>query len=126
MKISLSVPAVVLYHVGQLDDKLPLLILLTQLKSLFIFPAQCGVTVFTVDVGYCVKSREQQSLFCRAAADVHHRVKEIGSALTSLERLGDKIVMVGQVGAAVHAAVATVAGVQVSLESLGLCQLHHV
>ncbi len=40
--------------------------------------------------------------------------------------LGDKIVMVGQMGAAVHTAVATVAGVQVSLEGLGLCQLHHV
>ena len=36
MKISLSVPAVVLYHVGQLDDKLPLLVLLTQLKGLFL------------------------------------------------------------------------------------------
>lgn len=34
--------------------------------------------------------------------------------------------MVGQMGAAVHTAVATVAGVQVSLERLGLCQLHHV
>lgn len=40
--------------------------------------------------------------------------------------LGDKIVMVGQMGAAVHAAVPTVAGVQVGLECLGLCQLHHV
>lgn len=33
--------------------------------------------------------------------------------------LGDKIVMVGQVGAAVHTAVAAVARVQVSLECLG-------
>lgn len=89
MKISLSVPAVVLYHVGQLDDKLSLLVLLTQLKGLFIFPAQCGVAVFTVDVSYCVKSCEQQSLLCRAAANVHHRVEEVGSALTALERLGD-------------------------------------
>lgn len=40
--------------------------------------------------------------------------------------LGDKIVMVGQMGAAVHTAVATVARVQVSLERFGLCQLHHV
>lgn len=119
MKISLSVPAVVLYHVGQLDDKLPLLVLLTQLKGLFIFPAKCGVTVFTVDVGYCVKAREQQPLLRRTTADVHHRVEQVGSALTALERLGDKIVMVGQVGTAVHTAVAAVAGVQVSLECLG-------
>lgn len=33
---SLSVPAVVLYHVGQLDDVLPLLVLLTQLKGLLL------------------------------------------------------------------------------------------
>lgn len=35
-KISLSVPTVVLYHVGQLDDVLPLLVLLTQFKGLFL------------------------------------------------------------------------------------------
>lgn len=121
-----SVPAVVLYHVGQLDDVLPLLVLLTQLEGLFIFPAQCGVTVFTVDVGDCVKSREQQPLLRRTAANVHHRVEEIGSALAALERLGDQIVMVGQVGAAVHAAVTTMAGVQVGLERLRFSQLHHV
>lgn len=126
MKVSLSVPTVVLYHVGQLDDELPLLVLLTQFEGLFIFPAQCGVTVFTVDVGHRVKSREQQPLLCGSTADVHHRVEEVGSALAALERLGDEIVMVGQVGAAVHAAVPTVAGVQVGLERLGLCQLHHV
>ena len=43
-----------------------------------------------------------------------------------LTDLGDEIVMVGQMGAAVHTAVATVAGVQVRLERLGLCELHHV
>lgn len=32
----LSVPAVVLYHVGQLNDVLPLLVLLTQLKGLLL------------------------------------------------------------------------------------------
>lgn len=35
-RVSLSVPAVVLYHVGQLDDELPLLVLLTKLKGLFL------------------------------------------------------------------------------------------
>jgi len=122
----LSVPAVVLYHVGQLDDVLPFLVLLTQFKGLFIFPAQCGVAVFTVDVGNCVKSCEQQPLLRRTTANVHHGVEEVSSSLTALERLGDKIVMVGQMGAAMHTAVTTVAGVQVSLECLGFCQLHHV
>lgn len=36
----------------------------------YVFPAQRGVTVFTVDVGHCVKSREQQPLLRRTAADV--------------------------------------------------------
>lgn len=35
--------------------------------------------------------------------------------------LGDEIVVVCQMGAAVHAAVTAVAGIQVSLESLSLC-----
>lgn len=37
----------------------------------YIFPAQCGVTVFTVDVGDSVKSCEQQPLLSGAAAHVH-------------------------------------------------------
>lgn len=40
--------------------------------------------------------------------------------------LGDKIVMIGQMGATVHTAVTAVAGVQIRLERLGFCQLHHV
>lgn len=40
--------------------------------------------------------------------------------------LGDKIVMIGQMGATVHTAVTAVAGVQIRLECLGFCQLHHV
>lgn len=121
-----SVPAIVLYHVGQLDDVLPFLVLLTQFEGLFVFPAQRGVTVFTVDVSHGMKACEQQPLLCRTAANVHHRVKEVCSALTSLKRLGDKFVMVGQMGATMHTAVAAMAGVQVSLEGLRLCQLHHV
>lgn len=42
----------------------------------YIFPAQCSVTVFTVDVGYCVQSREQQPLLCRTTADVHPESKQ--------------------------------------------------
>lgn len=57
-RLSFSVPAVVLYHVGQLDDELPLFVFLAQLECLLIFPAQCGVTVFTVDVGNSVKPCE--------------------------------------------------------------------
>lgn len=120
-----SVPTVVLYHVGQLDDVFALLVLLAQLESLFIFPAQRGVTVFTVDVGHGVKSCEQQPLLCGTTTHVDHRVEEVRSALAALKRLGDQIIVVGQVSTAVNAAVAAVAGVQVGLERLGLRQLHH-
>lgn len=47
-----SLPAVVLDHVSQLDDELSLLVLLTALKSVLIFPAQGGFTVFTVDISH--------------------------------------------------------------------------
>lgn len=37
----------------------------------YIFPAQGGVTVFTVDISHCMKSCEQQPLLCRTTANVH-------------------------------------------------------
>lgn len=47
-----SLPPVVLDHVSQLDDELSLLVLLTALKRVFIFPSQGGFTVFTVDISH--------------------------------------------------------------------------
>lgn len=47
-----SLPSVVLDHVSQLDDKLSLFVLLTALERVFIFPAQRGFTVFTVDISH--------------------------------------------------------------------------
>lgn len=47
-----SLPAVVLDHVSQLDDELSLLVLLTALKGVLIFPTQGGFTVFTVDISH--------------------------------------------------------------------------
>lgn len=41
------------------------------IRLTYIFPAQRGVTVFTVDVSYRVKAREQQPLLCRTTADIH-------------------------------------------------------
>lgn len=49
---SVSLPSVVLDHVSQLDDELSLLVFLTALKRVFVFPAQGGFTVFTVDVSH--------------------------------------------------------------------------
>ncbi len=44
------VPTVVLDQMGQLDDVLSLLVLLTRLKRLLVLPAKVGVAAFTVDV----------------------------------------------------------------------------
>lgn len=49
-----SLPSIVLDHVSQLDDELSLFVLLTALKRMFIFPAQGGFTVFTVDISHSV------------------------------------------------------------------------
>lgn len=106
--LHLSIPPIVLNHVGQLDYELPLLVFLTQLKCLLIFPAQRGVAVLTVDVSNSVQPSEQQSLLSRTTAYVHHRVKEVGTSLTPLKRLGDEVIMVGQVCTTVNAAVSSV------------------
>lgn len=46
--------------------------------------------------------------------------------MAALKRLGDELVMVGEVCAAVDAAVGAVTVGQIGLESLGLGHLHHV
>lgn len=46
--------------------------------------------------------------------------------MAALKRLGDELVVVGEVSAAVDAAVGAVAAGQVSLKRLGLGHLHHV
>lgn len=40
-------------------------------RCTYIFPAQRGVAVFTVDIGHGMKSCEQQPLLCRATANIH-------------------------------------------------------
>lgn len=45
----------------------------------YIFPTQGGVTVFTVDVGHCVKSCKQKSLLGRTTADVDSKKQNAGS-----------------------------------------------
>lgn len=57
--------------------------LITELKkkskrkvSTHVFPAECGFTAFTKDVGNRMKSGQQDPLFGRSTADVHSRVEE--------------------------------------------------
>lgn len=67
-----SVPPVVLDHVGQLDDKFALLVLLTALEGMLIFPAQCGFTILTVDIGHSMKTCQKDPLLCWTTPYIHH------------------------------------------------------
>lgn len=49
-----SIPAIVLDHVCQFNDVFAFFILLAALKGMFIFPAQSGFAVFTVDICNCM------------------------------------------------------------------------
>lgn len=115
-----SVPAVVFNHVVEFNDVLPLFVLLAALKGLFIFPAQSGLAVLAVDVGNSMEAGQQHPLLGWPAAHVHHRVEEVGTPLTALEGLGDEVVVVGQVSAAVGTAIPPVTIIQVGLKRLGL------
>ena len=82
---ALIFPSVLLDHVGQLNYELALLVLLTGLIGLFIFPAQYCLAAITVYVSHCMKSGEQNTFLSLAAANVHHRIEQIGAALATLE-----------------------------------------
>lgn len=93
---------------------------------MFIFPPQRGFAVFTVDVCDRVQPSKKDPLLRWTTAHVDHRIEEVGSSLTSLKRLGDQLIVVGQVGSAVDTAVGSVTVWQISLERFGFCHLHHL
>lgn len=116
----LLLPSILLDHVGQLDDELALLVLLTLLKGMFIFPPKGGVAAVAVDVSDGVEPGEQDPLFGRPAPHVDDAVEEVGSPGAALEALANEFVMVCEVGPAVDAGVCSVAGRQVGSERLHL------
>lgn len=65
------VPAVVFDHVVEFNDVLPLFVLLAALEGLFIFPAQSGLAVLTVNVSNSMKACQQHPLLGWPAAHVH-------------------------------------------------------
>lgn len=111
-------PSVFLYHVSQLNNEFPLFIFLTRLKGMLIFPSQCCLAAVAEDVRHSVQASQQDSLLRGAAANIDHRVEQIGPALAALEGFADEFVMVGQVGPAVDAGVGPVAGGQILAECL--------
>lgn len=73
-----------------------------------------------------MKTSKQQPFFSWTTTYVHHRIEQVGSSLTALKGLRNEVIVIGQVCPAVDAAVATMTGVQIGLESFGLGLLHHV
>jgi len=97
-----SVPAVLLDHVGQLDDELALLVLLAGLVGVLVLPTQRRLAALAVNVRHRMEAGEEHPLLRLAAGHVHHRVEQIGRPLAALERLRDELVVGGEVGAAVN------------------------
>jgi len=52
------IPAIVLNHVDQLDYELALLVFLACIKRVLVFPAQCRLATFTVDVRDGMETRK--------------------------------------------------------------------
>lgn len=89
-EVSTLLPTIVFDHVSKLNDKFSFLIFLTAFKGMFIFPPKCGLAVLAVDVRHGVQAGEKDPLLRRAATHIHHRIEEVGSALTPLKGLQRK------------------------------------
>lgn len=111
-------PTILLQHVSEFDDKLALLILLRQFKSMFVLPAQSCFAVLTENVGNSMQPSQEDTLLCRSAGHIDDGVEEVRSSLTSLKGLADELVVTGQVCTAVDAAVGAMTIAQVGLKRL--------
>lgn len=78
---------------GQLNNELALLVLLTGLKGVLILPSQSGLAAVTVDVRHSVKASEEHSLLGGPTAHVHYTVEQVGSALAALEGFRNELLM---------------------------------
>lgn len=103
---------------SKLDDVLALLVFLTGLECLLVFPSQCGLATITVNISHGVKTRQQDPLFSRAASDIHNGVEQVGPPLTALEGFGDELIVIGQMGSAMYTRICPMTGGQVCSECL--------
>lgn len=102
------IPSVILNQMGQFNYILALFVFLTGLVCLFIFPPEDSVTTFAKYVRHGMQTGKKESFLGFAAGHIDHRVEQIGSSLTALERLGNQILMPGQMSATMHAAIGSV------------------
>lgn len=113
-----TLPAVFFDHVCHFNYVLALLVLLARFERVFVFPAQGGLTAFTIYIGDCMQSGQQNPFFCRATTNVYNRIEKVCSSLTALKRLGYKFIVICQVCSAVNARICPVAVRQIRLKRL--------
>jgi hypothetical protein len=86
-----------------------------------IFPAERRLAISTEDIRDGVETCQQDTFFCRAASNVDHSVEEIGFALAALKRLGDQLIVIGEMCSAMNAAVPPMTVLQVRAVRLHAC-----
>ena len=84
VKSAFIFPAIFLDHVSQFNNEFAFLVFLARFIGLFIFPAKDCLATITVYISHCMQSGEEYSFLSLAAANVDHRVEQIGSALAAL------------------------------------------
>ncbi len=47
---------------------------LIKTKHAYIFPAQCGVAILTVNISHSMKTGQQQPFFCWATTHIHPEI----------------------------------------------------
>lgn len=86
---------------------------------LFVFPADGGLARVAIDIGNGVQTSKEVAFFGRTCGHVDHSIEQVGSALAALKRLGNEIVVVGQMRATMNARVgAFILSWQIHLECL--------
>jgi len=102
-----------------LEDVLALLILLACLERLIVLPTHRLLALLAIYVPYDVPARRHVALSWLTLCGVDNAVEEVGFAVLAAEVTADYVVMVGEVGLAVLAAIDFV-GVKVDV----VCQPH--
>ena len=111
-------PAVFFQHVSQFDDEFSFFVLLAHFESVFILPAQSRFAGFAENVSHGMESSQEDTFLRLTTAHIHDGVEKVRTALTSLKRLGDELIMTGQMRTTMDTAVFAVTVLQVGLKCL--------
>lgn len=81
------IPTILLYHMGQFNDKLALFVFLAGFKGMFIFPPKSCLAAFTINISNCMKSSQEHPFFSWSTTDIYYRIEKVCTSLTPLEWL---------------------------------------